>query len=152
MSARCPAATGKNVLPTSTSYDWPLAKAKATSSDAWSMALQRSLSSTAWLNRDECPRHLEFVQLASQRDSRVGVPGTHFADAADGDDNLVVGDVLEALERVHIRDLPKELGLRIGTRHVEASRRDLQMKVTKRVVRVVVPSFDEERRCLKLLD
>ena len=77
----------------------------------------------------------------------------HLADAAQRDDHEIIVRAGERAERVHVRDFPKQLRLRIArrTRPVEPGRGNLEMKMAERIVGVFDAPFEENRAGLEIL-
>lgn len=91
----------------------------------------------------------ELVGLWVELDPAAGpgraVIGFHLADAAQGDDDMIIGHELVSAEPVDVRDLPEQLGLGVSDVAPHPGGGDLHMEVPP-----AGPALDEQRGRLQL--
>src|SRR6516165_6171705 len=87
---------------------------------------------------DKRARHPEFIEFAGKRYLAARVAGSHLADTADCDDDLVVISLAQSIEQIYLGNFLKELGFRVRAWLVKTRSSDLQVKITK----IIWPVFE----------
>src|SRR4029453_8274074 len=90
----------------------------------------------ARVDGDKRARNAKLVELACQRNVAPRVSRPHLADAADGEDDSIVGDVPKCADCVHVWNLLEQLSFRIRAQGVQTCSRDLKVEMAEQAVRM----------------